>query len=94
MLLRSGAVATHRFTADEGDWGFTRFYDLRNLFSEPWENKGVPLVQDDEANITAYVRVVKDPTGVLWHSFNKYSFPCLQPFSSFLIGLTNMAEQL
>jgi len=31
----------------------------------------VPLVQDDEANITAYVRVVKDPTGVLWHSFQK-----------------------
>lgn len=65
------AVATHRFTAEEGDWGFTRFYDLRTLFNEAWEGKGVPLVQDDEANITAYVRVVKDPTGVLWHSFQK-----------------------
>lgn len=64
-------VATHRFTAEEGDWGFTRFYDLRSLFSEAWENKGVPLVQDDEANVTAYVRVVKDPTGVLWHNFQK-----------------------
>lgn len=64
-------VATHRFTADEGDWGFTRFYDIRTLFNEAWEGKGVPLVQDDEANITAYVRVVKDPTGVLWHSFQK-----------------------
>lgn len=28
-------------------------------------------MQDDEAIITAYVRVVKDPTGVLWHSFQK-----------------------
>ncbi|KAJ5992556.1 ubiquitin C-terminal hydrolase [Penicillium sp. IBT 35674x] len=65
-------VATHRFTADEGDWGFTRFYDIRTLFNEAWEGKGVPLVQDDEANITAYVRVVKDPTGVLWHSFQNY----------------------
>ncbi|KAJ5947605.1 Ubiquitin carboxyl-terminal hydrolase 21 [Penicillium verhagenii] len=65
-------VATHRFTADEGDWGFTRFYDIRTLFNEPWEGKGVPLVQDDEAIITAYVRVVKDPTGVLWHSFQNY----------------------
>ncbi|KAJ5586208.1 hypothetical protein N7450_005995 [Penicillium hetheringtonii] len=65
-------VATHRFTPDEGDWGFTRFYDLRSLFSEAWENKRVPLVQDDEANVTAYVRVVKDPTGVLWHSFQDY----------------------
>ncbi|KAJ6022176.1 ubiquitin C-terminal hydrolase, partial [Penicillium herquei] len=65
-------TATHRFTVDEGDWGFTRFYDLRTLFNEPWEGKGVPVVQDDEANITAYVRVVKDPTGVLWHSFQNY----------------------
>lgn len=24
--------------------------------------------------MTAYVRVVKDPTGVLWHSFQKYVF--------------------
>lgn len=65
-------VATHRFNADEGDWGFTRFCELRRLFSVPWEGRGVPLVQNEEAKITAYVRVVKDPTGVLWHSFQKY----------------------
>ncbi|KAL4939277.1 hypothetical protein BDV06DRAFT_199293 [Aspergillus oleicola] len=65
-------VATHRFNADEGDWGFTRFCELRRLFHVPWEGRGVPLVQDDEANVTAYVRVVKDPTGVLWHSFQNY----------------------
>ncbi|KAL3462575.1 hypothetical protein BJX64DRAFT_258975 [Aspergillus heterothallicus] len=65
-------VATHRFNADEGDWGFTRFCELRKLFSMPWENRGVPLVQNDEARVTAYVRVVKDPTGVLWHSFSNY----------------------
>lgn len=65
-------VATHRFNADEGDWGFTRFCELRRLFTVAWEGHGVPLVQNDEANVTAYVRVVKDPTGVLWHSFQKY----------------------
>ncbi|CAL00824.1 uncharacterized protein An09g05480 [Aspergillus niger] len=65
-------VATHRFNADEGDWGFTRFCELRRLFSVPWEGRGVPLVQNEEAKITAYVRVVKDPTGVLWHSFQNY----------------------
>ncbi|KAI2695503.1 hypothetical protein CBS147317_7782 [Penicillium roqueforti] len=65
-------IATHRFTAEEGDWGFTRFSDLKGLFSHPWEGKSVPLVQDDEAIVTAYVRVVKDPTGVLWHSFQNY----------------------
>ncbi|EYE98524.1 ubiquitin-specific protease UBP15 [Aspergillus ruber CBS 135680] len=65
-------VATHRFNADEGDWGFTRFCELRRLFGVPWEGRDVPLVQNDEAKITAYVRVVKDPTGVLWHSFQNY----------------------
>ncbi|TQB70857.1 hypothetical protein MPDQ_008023 [Monascus purpureus] len=65
-------VATHRFNVDEGDWGFTRFYDFRRLFTMPWEGRGTPLVQNDEANITAYVRVVKDPTGVLWHSLQNY----------------------
>lgn len=68
-------VATHRFNADEGDWCFTRFCELRRLFNMPWEGRGVPLVQNDEAKITAYVRVVKDPTGVLWHSFQKYVLP-------------------
>ncbi|PYH96113.1 ubiquitin C-terminal hydrolase [Aspergillus ellipticus CBS 707.79] len=65
-------VATHRFNSDEGDWGFTRFCELRRLFSMPWEGRGVPLVQNEEAIVTAYVRVVKDPTGVLWHSFQNY----------------------
>ncbi|CAJ0765187.1 3246_t:CDS:2, partial [Entrophospora sp. SA101] len=27
---------------------------------------------NDVTNITAFVRVLKDPTGVLWHNFNKY----------------------
>ncbi|RAL09179.1 ubiquitin-specific protease UBP15 [Aspergillus homomorphus CBS 101889] len=65
-------VATHRFHAEEGDWGFTRFCELHRLFSRPWEGRGVPLVQNDEARVTAYVRVVKDPTGVLWHNFQNY----------------------
>ncbi|KAF7712240.1 Ubiquitin carboxyl-terminal hydrolase [Penicillium ucsense] len=65
-------VATHRFNAEEADWGFTRFYDLKSLFTDSFEGKNVPLVQDDEAMVTAYVRVVKDPTGVLWHNFHNY----------------------
>ncbi|KKK13712.1 ubiquitin hydrolase [Aspergillus rambellii] len=65
-------VATHRFNADEGDWGFTRFCELRKLFNMPFEGRGTPIVQNEAANITAYVRVVKDPTGVLWHSFQNY----------------------
>lgn len=65
-------MATHRFNAEEADWGFTRFCELRKLFNLQWEGRGTPLVQNDEAMVTAYVRIVKDPTGVLWHSFQKY----------------------
>lgn len=63
--------ATHRFTAEEGDWGFTRFAELRKLFASQWEDKARPMVEEGRANITAYVRVLKDPTGVLWHNFLK-----------------------
>lgn len=62
--------AHHRFTAEEGDWGFTRFVELRTLMAKTKDNHR-PLVEDDRANLTAYVRVVKDPTGVLWHNFVK-----------------------
>ena len=30
------------------------------------------LLENNRLNITAYVRVIKDPTGVLWHNFMKY----------------------
>ncbi|KAH8888720.1 ubiquitin carboxyl-terminal hydrolase [Thozetella sp. PMI_491] len=64
--------AHHRFTKDESDWGFTRFLELRKMFNTPWENSDRPLVEDETANITAYVRVVEDETGVLWHNFTNY----------------------
>ncbi|KAI1639746.1 hypothetical protein F4809DRAFT_73853 [Biscogniauxia mediterranea] len=65
-------TAHHRFTKDESDWGFTRFLELRRMFQQPWDNSGRPLVENDSCNITAYVRVVEDETGVLWHNFNNY----------------------
>lgn len=63
--------AHHRFTQEEGDWGFTRFAELRKIFNSEWEDKGRPMVENNSANMTAYVRVYKDPTGVLWHNFIK-----------------------
>ncbi|POG66834.1 ubiquitin carboxyl-terminal hydrolase 5 [Rhizophagus irregularis DAOM 181602=DAOM 197198] len=63
--------AHHRFTAEESDWGFTRFYDLRKLLT-PCENRTLALIENDSTNITVFVRVLKDPTGVLWHNFNNY----------------------
>jgi ubiquitin carboxyl-terminal hydrolase 7 len=65
-------TAHHRFTADEGDWGFTRFAEIRRLFANSWDDRGRPMIEDNQANITAYIRVLKDPTGVLWHNFIKY----------------------
>ncbi|KAJ4293603.1 ubiquitin-specific protease ubp15 [Kalmusia sp. IMI 367209] len=65
-------TATHRFTAEEGDWGFTRFAELRRLFSASWDDRARPMVENNAANVTAYVRVLKDPTGVLWHNFINY----------------------
>jgi ubiquitin carboxyl-terminal hydrolase 7 len=31
------SAAHHRFTAEERDWGFTRFAELRKLFSTAWD---------------------------------------------------------
>jgi ubiquitin carboxyl-terminal hydrolase 7 len=65
-------TAHHRFTKVESDWGFTRFLEVRKMFNLPWEGSDRPLVENDKAKITAYVRVVEDETGVLWHNFNNY----------------------
>ncbi|KAI8455154.1 ubiquitin thiolesterase [Phakopsora pachyrhizi] len=63
--------AQHRFTNDEQDWGFTRFVELRKLFS-PADSRVKPIIENDETVITAFVRVLKDETGVLWHNFVNY----------------------
>ncbi|KAI5461141.1 hypothetical protein BGZ63DRAFT_228114 [Mariannaea sp. PMI_226] len=65
-------AAHHRFTKEEGDWGFTRFVEHRRMFNVPWEGGSRPLCENDTANITAYVRFVEDETGVLWHNFANY----------------------
>lgn len=64
--------AHHRFVAEECDWGFTRFVDLRKLYTpDTASGKDRPTIENDEVEITAYVRVLKDTTGVLWHNFVK-----------------------
>jgi ubiquitin carboxyl-terminal hydrolase 7 len=65
--------AHHRFTKEESDWGFTKFVELRKMFHVPWEGSNRPLCDNDTANISAYVRVIEDETGVLWHNFNNYN---------------------
>lgn len=65
-------TAHHRFTKEEGDWGFTRFVELRKLWAQPYDESGHYLATGQKASMTAYVKVVKDETGVLWHNFNNY----------------------
>ncbi|KAF8937723.1 hypothetical protein BGZ58_002267 [Dissophora ornata] len=65
------SAAAHRFTVDEADWGFTRFFDLAKL-EMPLDHRGLPILDNGHTVITAYVRVYEDPTGVLWHNFTNY----------------------
>lgn len=84
------AEAHHRFTNEEQDWGFTRFVELRKLFSVS-EGRTKPIIENDETVITAFVRVLKDPTGVLWHNFHK----CVaRPLSLVLSSLAGPDEAL
>lgn len=69
--------ANHRFTMEEGDWGFTRFAEKNRIFATRFDDKDRPLIENEGAKMTAYVRVLKDPTGVLWHNFVKYVCPYL-----------------
>ncbi|KAL0095137.1 hypothetical protein F4703DRAFT_1766363 [Phycomyces blakesleeanus] len=62
--------ANHRFSAEEVDWGFTRFYDIKFL-AKALNGKG-PFVVNNQTTITVLLRIVNDPTGVLWHSFVNY----------------------
>jgi len=65
-------TAHHRFTVEEGDWGFTRFALKTRVFAAGFDGGERPLIENEGARMTAYVRVLKDPTGVLWHNFVNY----------------------
>lgn len=65
--------ASHRFYTGETDWGFTQFVSIRNTYSRSSHSNDNCIAKGgNETNITAYVRVVKDATGVLWHNFRDY----------------------
>lgn len=78
-------MAHHRFTADEGDWGFTQFFDLRKLFI-PVEDNTSPLISSNKVNLTVYIRILNDPTGVLWHNMRNYN-------SKVATGFTGLKNQ-
>ncbi|RCH90033.1 hypothetical protein CU098_004566 [Rhizopus stolonifer] len=55
--------AHHRFCGEEVDWGFTRYYPLKSLNS---------LLENNQINVSIFLRIVKDETGVLWHNLINY----------------------
>ena len=61
----------HRFNSNETDWGFANFIDHNHL-KYPTKTRNTPLLNDGNLNISVYVRILKDPTGVLWHNFINY----------------------
>ena len=65
--------ASHRFYCNETDWGFTQYLNIRQSYQRSAHTNETPIAKGgNDTNITAYVRVVKDPTGVLWHSYRDY----------------------
>ena len=76
--------ANHRFNKEETDWGFSRLYDIRKL-GYNHEGRDRPLLEHGELMISSYVKIVKDPTGVLWHNFNNYDSKAVTG----MVGLKN-----
>ncbi|KAJ2854234.1 ubiquitin-specific protease ubp15 [Coemansia erecta] len=75
----------HRFTPEESDWGFTNFPERQHLMMPSMENGGPALIDKGRVRISAYVRVHKDPFGVLWHNFHNYNSRLVTGF----VGLRN-----
>lgn len=75
------STSHQRFNKDATDWGFSNFVDIRYLWNSRKENG--PLASDGRVNITAFVKVLKDPTGVLWHNFMDYDSKKVTGFVGF-----------
>lgn len=64
-------VSSHRFCPTDTDWGFSNFIDLDYLkFYTRSRPSG--FLSEGKLNISVFVRILKDPTGVLWHNFMNY----------------------
>ncbi|KAF0468381.1 putative ubiquitin-specific processing protease 21 [Gigaspora margarita] len=73
----------YRFTAKQSNWGFAYFCDQYELFI-PTYSRTRPLIENNSCNITTFVRILEDPTGILW--FNNRTSPIRY------IGLKNLGE--
>lgn len=71
-----GKVSYYRFSEVDVDWGFSDMMDIEKLKTRYKELKDtVPtglLLNKNNLNISCYIRVIKDETGVTWHTFKNY----------------------
>ena len=58
--MGSSSDGHRRFTAKEPDWGFTYLCELSKL-SRPQPGCDRPVIEEDSALVSAYVRVLEDP---------------------------------
>lgn len=77
-------VSHHRFSATDTDWGFANYIELESL-KRRTSSKNSGFLSNGRLNVSVFVRILKDPTGVLWHNFMNYDSKKLTGF----IGLKN-----
>jgi len=64
-------VAQHRYNTTEVDWGFNNFAKFKELLN-PIDENTRPIIENDAVTIKVMLRIVEDPTGVLWHKFLEF----------------------
>ncbi|KAI9763004.1 MAG: hypothetical protein M4579_000067 [Chaenotheca gracillima] len=57
----------HRFCDSSPDWGWTRFHGPHDHIHKRFKGQRQALLRNDTLTFTAYLRVVQDETGTLWH---------------------------
>lgn len=72
--LTSRAVAQHRFTHTQPQWGFAR-YISNDALRATTDQRSKPILENDTLDIVVFVRVLRDPTGVLMHDFRESARP-------------------
>ncbi|PRT54580.1 Ubiquitin carboxyl-terminal hydrolase 21 [Wickerhamiella sorbophila] len=63
-------MAHHRYNPRTMDWGYSHMCEVRSALTRG--TRPAALIEKNKVNITAFLRTIKDPTGILWHDFVDY----------------------
>ncbi|SCU86930.1 LANO_0C09604g1_1 [Lachancea nothofagi CBS 11611] len=75
-------VSHHRFCATDTDWGFASFIGLDTL-KKRTSSRNSGFLADNQLNVSVFVRILDDPTGVMWHNFLNYDSKKLTGYIGF-----------